>query len=204
MNSKVDPEGNKGTRILAATPFDFVTKVLPFRPAIAPDQKAGIQLMQDTIARAQDTAQYKAFVASKDIEGAKKFINTAVKEAFDDAARNASNPSSPYALPGVEQILQNIPGLQDLALSRKVLAPAIQAKVPLPSPSTVYNLGLAAVQKGELSLNQLATDMSVIYKAAQLQNIESKQLVGMGIAPIAQYNVKINNGDLLDKKVNIS
>lgn len=203
MNSKVDPTGERNTRILGSSPVDFL-QTLQFKPAMAPDQKAGVQLLQETVAQAQDTSQYKALIAAKDIEGAKKFLNNAVKESFDLSSKNASNPSSPYALPVIEQILNTTPALQQLPFVQKVLGPAIEGKVPLQDPSRVYAIGLAAVSEGKITLNQLAVDMSVIYKQAQRINIQSKQLVGMGIAPIEAYNVTIQNGDFIDPKVNLA
>lgn len=203
MNSKVDPSGQRGTRILGSSPVDFL-QTLQFHPAMAPDQKAGVSLLQETVAQAQDTSQYKALIAAKDVEGAKKFLNQSVREAFDISAKNALNPKSPYALPVIEQILTTTPALQELPFAQKVLSPAIEAKIPLQDPSRVYALGLSAVSEGKISLNQMAIDLSVIYKQAQRINIQSKQLIGMGVAPIEQYNVTIQNGDFVDPKVNLA
>ncbi len=203
MNSRVDPDGQRGTRILGSSPVDFL-QTLQYKPAIAPDQKAGVNLVQTTVAQAQDTAQYKALLAAKDVEGAKKFLNEAVKEAFKQASNLVSSPDNPYALPTIETILSNTPALSELPFVQKVLSPAIAAKIPLADASKIYALGIAAVSKGDISLNQMAVDMSVIYRQAQRINIQSKQLIGMGIAPLEAYNVKIQNGDLIDPKVNLA
>ena len=82
-----------------------------------------------------------------------------------------------------------------------VLDPAIQAGLDLNSPSKVFNLGLSAVQKGDISANQFAIDYATMYRAAQRLNVTSKQLFGLGISPTEQYNTKLDTGTFISHTV---
>jgi hypothetical protein len=57
-----------------------------------------------------------------------------------------------------------VAAFQAYPLVQKVLNPAIAANVPLSDPTTVFNLTLSAIKRGDLSIAQAAADLSNVYR----------------------------------------
>lgn len=201
LNSKVSPDGT--SRILGTSPIE-VLKNLQFRPELSADSKAVVQMYTDTAQTVMASPKYKQLVAAKDVEGANKLVDNAIKEMFTAQAALVKDPSNPYYLPTITQIVSQTPALRDYKINQVVLAPAATAGVDLSNPSTVFGLTVDAVRKNKLTANEAAIELATIYRQGQRVNIASKQFTNLGIAPLEQYNVKISTGGLLDDTVNMA
>jgi hypothetical protein len=201
LNSKIAPDGS--SRSLGTSPIE-VLKNLQYRPELSPDSEAVVQIYTDTAQTIIASPKYKQLVAAKDVEGANKLVNDAIKEVFTSQAALVKDASNPYYLPSVTQIINQTPALKDFKLSQKVLAPAATAGIDLSNPSTVFGLVVDSVRKGTMNANQAAIELSTIYRQGQRVNIASKQFTNLGIAPLEQYNVKIGTGSMLDDTVNMA
>lgn len=201
INSKVSPDGT--TRILGTSPIE-VLRNLQFRPELAADSRAVIQMYSDVAQATIASPKYKQLVAAKDVEGANKLVNDAIKEAFAAQSALVKDASNPYYLPNVMQIINQTPALKEYKLTQEILAPAAAAGIDLSNPSAVFGQVVDAVRKGKIPVNQAAIELSTIYRQGQRVNIASKQLSNLGIAPLEAYNVKINTGGMLDETVNMA
>ena len=201
INSKVSPDGS--TRILGTSPVE-VLKNLQFRPELAADSRAVVQMYSDVAQATIASPKYKQLVAAKDVEGANKLVNDAIKEAFAAQSALVKDPSNPYYLPNVMEIVRQTPALKDYKLTQEVLAPAAAAGIDLSNPSAVFGQVVDAVRKGKIPVNEAAIQLSTIYRQGQRVNIASKQFSNLGIEPLEAYNVKINAGGFLDDTVNMA
>lgn len=201
INSKLDPEGR--IRILGTSPIDTL-KNLQYRPELGPDTKPVIQLMTDTAQEVINSAKYKQLVQAKDVEGANKLVNDTVNQVFAQQAALVKDPSNPYYLPNISEIVKQSPGLNDLKIVQKIIVPFNTAGIDMSNPNVVFQAGLKAVANKEITLNDFAVELSTIYRQGQRVNIASKQLSNFGIAPIESYNVKVNLVGMFDTTVNLA
>jgi hypothetical protein len=207
LNSKVDPTG--GRRLLASTPIDGL-RVLRLRPELSSDAKVTVQLMTDATEAAMASTQYKQAVAAKNPEEANKIINEAIKRTFQEKAAIVSDSTNPYYLPNIETIISTSPDLKravdanEFPVYSQVLRPLSAAGVSLNSPDLVFQALVRPVTEGKIPLNQAAIELATIYRQGQRVNIESKQMLNFGIAPIESYNVKINTGGLTNDTVDMA
>lgn len=177
---------DSGIRLLGATPSDAL-KTLSFNPTITPDMNAGIGILN------QAKQLVDAKLAGQPIAG------PAAQAAYDDAVNKQANlllqasanhtqdPTSAYYLPGADKIVTAAPALQQDPVWTKVLAPMVAAKADLSNPAVVTGYVSAAVQAGTITLNQGAAGITNIYQRGQEMNLQSKQLVGLGLTPKVSY-----------------
>ena len=201
LNSKIDPSGQ--TRILATSPVELL-KVLQYSPELNAATKPVISLIRDAAQNVQADPKYKALVQSKDVQGATDYLNGTIRETFKQQATKVSGPDNPYWLPNITELAAQSPGIKEFPLYTQVLAPLATAGVDTSDPGTVFLQSIKAVKDGKIGLNQMAIQLSAIYRQGQRVNIASKQLTNLGITPIESYNVKINTGGLLDATVNMA
>lgn len=202
LNSRAaNPDGSN--RLLAPSPAQFL-QLLKYGPQLGPDTKTTTDLMISAAKRIQETPAYKTAVASKNVEDQITLVNDGVKAAFASANAVVKDPSNPYFLPAIDDIIKQSPGLMASNTFLQVINPATQAGVNLSSPEMVLNLGLKAVQSGKVKLNELAVDLGTIYKQGQRVNIQSKQFIPLGLAPKESYNVKVDIGGITDDTIDMS
>lgn len=207
LNSKVDPSGR--TRILAATPVDAL-KILQYRPELSPDAKSTVQLMTDALESAKKTPAYKTAEAAKNLPGMEAAVNAEIQRVFQEKSALVSGPDNPYYLPSIDAIVKMSPNLKtavekgQFPAYSKVVAPLAAAGVDVSDPSKVFSAFVNLIQKGEVSLNQGAIELATIYKQGQRVNIESKQMLNLGLTPLESYKVKINTGGMFNDTVDMA
>jgi hypothetical protein len=201
LNSKISPSGE--SRILATSPVDLL-KILPYAPEFGKDSRSAVKLITETAQTVQADSKYKALLASKDIQGATDYLNSSIRQVFADQAAKVSGPDNPYWLPNITQIAEQSPGVKEFPLYAQVLAPLAASGVDTSDPNTVFMQSLRAVKDGKIGLNQMAIQLSAIYRQGQRVNIASKQLTNLGITPIEAYNVNVNTGDIFNSTVNLA
>ena len=201
LNSKVSPTGE--SRILATSPVELL-KVLQYSPELNGSTKPVIGLIRDTAQAVQADPKYKALVQAKDVQGATDYLNGTIKEVFKQQAAKVSGPDNPYWLPNITTIADQSPGIKEFPLFNQVIAPLAAAGVDTSDPGIVFMQSLKAVKDGKIGLNQMAIQLSSIYRQGQRLNIASKQLTNLGITPLESYNVRVNTGDIFDDTVNMA
>jgi len=199
VNRRLSPNGTQ-TRLLGTTPVQTL-QTLAYKPALAPDQQAGVSLLTNAAAEAEKDPTYVQLKNAKDFAGANARMNELIKGVFKQQAVLVDGPTNIYHLPAAAEIIKQSPGLQELPFVQKVLAPLIKAGVPTTEPSQVYSAGLDAVKKGDITANQFAIDYAAIYKQGQRVNVASKQIMNLGIAPEEAYRTKINTGSFISDTV---
>lgn len=197
INKRIDPELR--IRQLATSPVELL-QVLRLQPSLSAGQRQVVDLVTRTADEIKlGDAKYRALVQNKDLEGATKYLNDAIREAIKLDGRDATNPNSLYNLPSVAQLATLMPGIKSLATYEKVLAPMIAAGVDLSTPDKVFSAQVQAIAEGKLSLNEAATDAAAIYRNAQGANLRTRQLVGMGLPVKEEYRVPMPIGLISNK-----
>ena len=115
--------------------------------------------------------------------------------------RNTTDPNSVGYLPGMASIIGMIPFTAQTDLYKKVLMEPIKAGVDVSTPSQVYNLGVEAVRRGTMKLDDFVKDYTAIYRQAQELNQASKQTGSMGLPAISSYVTDLRTGGLFDQKI---
>lgn len=190
---QVDPNNPASPRILATSPNDLF-ETLQYNPTLSSGQQQVVSRMIELRNEAMQDPQFRLLDPKKDGEKAKEFINKFVREGIAQDAKRVSGPDNLFALPNPAYLIEKVPALQNTTLAQKIILPLAKAGVDINDPSSLYKATLDAVSKGEVKLNEVAVDLSVLYRHAQRINIEAKGFVSLGIAPKESYNVSIRNG----------
>jgi len=202
LNESVDPTGDR-FKAIGASPASAIRVLQYVDPkGMTPDMKAGSNLLIGTASEIAKTPEYQALAGKPAEQDA--MINNAVRATLKQQEALMEGPNNVYTLPDARTLVKNNPKLLDLPFVKTVLAPIMATNAVMNTPSDVYAAGLAAVRDGKIGMNQFAVDMSTLYRSAQRDNIESKQLPNMGLAPIEAYNVKLDTGDFLSPTVNVA
>ena len=190
MNQGLDRDG--GTRVLATSPVQYGNLKDTVRIEIPIAMRSADALFNKAASEIKGTQPFVNAIAAKDVIARDKIVNTAVQNAFDEAAKEVKDPSNPYWLPAMGEIVAKSPALMELALYKNVLAPLEKAGVELTTPANVYQQGLIAVGKGDITLNQFALDYATIYARGQRLNVEASQINNMGIIARKSYNTPVS------------
>lgn len=198
-----------GQAFIAMSPAD-VGKVLSTSPDLLASLNAQQKKAAEMILEAQQVlGEPKNKIALADDKTGSK-ARALVSQRLQDTVtghlalpgNNTENPfyvGEPSAYIG-SAATPGIPTFQNYPLVQKVFNPAIAAGGSLADPNVPYNLTLAAVKSGEITLSQAAADFAAIYKrisAVHRATVDFKKFAIALPADGATYRAKVN-GQLID------
>lgn len=125
-------------------------------------------------------------------------INTDVTTKLDTYLQNINpaDKSNPFNIPSFAAVLK-MPGMGDLPLVSQVLAPAVASGTQLTDPNTIFHTGLAAVEAGKISQEDLISGIKAVVQKGVDTNLAALNLPKFGIVPnelMQKYPTTITTG----------
>jgi hypothetical protein len=179
------------------------TKVtgVPMLGSSPSDAMESLEILGTTVAAVREET-LGLLKQAKDLVAANKMIDPNKKEqvnaAFDAQVRElvaqqyrsiTPNSGNIFDIGDLRAYLGNstddkmgISSLKNLAISQKLLLPAIESNIPMDNPRDVLNLAISAVQKNQITSTEFM-ELGDVYRRANEINLASKNLVGLGIVP---------------------
>lgn len=188
---------NGGMKVFGESPADTInalrrdTPTLPdsFNPAITVLQQ-GSQAAQAEISK--QVMSPDGQLLKKDPAAQKAIINQSIAAtAANYQANIQTGKGNPYEAPSVSVILNEPNGLKDTAFGKAVLQTLVATGQNNPSPDMVIAMGIAAVDKGELTLNDVRDGVTGFYENATQLNNATGGFLQLGVPTQQGYKTKI-------------
>lgn len=157
----------EATRTLTATP----TNLPDIKRETAAVLSAALQALQ-----ASKTVDHKDKAASDAFVN--KFVNDQIKAQYSSIIPNAQNL---FDVGDLSSYL-SLSAIKDLPVTQKVLVPLAASNVPLNDPKLIFGFLKKAVKDGTLTTSQV-TDITTVYRKANLINQEARDFRSLGIIP---------------------
>lgn len=187
-----------GIPMLGATPSESLEALQLLGTTVAAVREETVQLLKD----AKDITDQNKLLDPKNKEAVavefNKNVNTLVRNQFSVIKPGSGNI---FDVGDLRSYLGNstddkmgVSTMKNMAISQKLLIPAIEANQPMHDPRVVIQLAIAAVKKGTISSSEYL-ELSDIYRRANELNQASLNLPGLGIvAPNNGKNYNIRYG----------
>lgn len=188
---------NGGLKVFGETPADTIevlrrdTPKLPdsFKPAVTVLEQ-GFQAAQVEIAK--QVLSPDGQMIKKDAAAQKTIRNQTIAATAAGFQSNIqTGKGNPYEAPSVSVILGEPNGLADSAFGKVVLQTLVATGQNNPSPDMVIAMGIAAVDKGELTLNDVRDGVSSFYQNATGINNATGGFLQLGVPAQQGYKTKI-------------
>lgn len=175
-----------GIPSLGATPAEALDNLKILGTTVAAIREETMSLLKD----AETLTQNNKLIDPKNKPAVEqdfnKNVNTLVREQFRLIKPNSGNI---FDVGDLRSYLGNstddkmgVSTLKNMAISQKLLIPAIEANQPMNDPRVVIQMAIAAVKKGTISSSDYL-ELSDIYRRANEINQSSLNLLGLGIVP---------------------
>lgn len=181
--------GNTPAETIGVLTKDQVNLPDSYKPAVNVLQQAS-QLAQDEIAKkilVPGNEDLKKNAAAK-----AEILNDSVKSVALGYQRNIQNDKgNPYQAPPIEVILGEKNGLADSKFGKVVLQTLVATGQPSPTPDMLIASGIAAMDKGELSLNDVRDGVTSFYQNAVGINNATGGFLQLGVPAQQGYTTKL-------------
>lgn len=159
---------------------------------VNPAVKPVITVLQDAYTLARNPANAQA-MGIKDAATLDNAVSGLVNQKVTAMAADikANDSSNIYQAPPLTA-LATLPAVKNNPLYAKVLAPQVKAGMTETDPNKILALTSAAIQNGDISLQDAASGMAGLFSSAVAMNTGTKDYLRFGIAPQAGYNTTLD------------
>lgn len=207
--------GGGEMKVFGNTPADTVAVLQKDTPKLPDSWKPSIEILQTASQSAQAEISKQLLgpqgeSLKKDPAARAKILNQAVTQTAAAYQSNIQNDKgNPYQAPAISTVLSEPNGLKDSKFGQAVLQTMVSTGQDNPTPDMLIAMGVAAVDRGEISLNDVRDGVTSFYQNAVGINNATGGFLQMGVPAQQGYNTKIQNlatrteslGDFLNPQV---
>lgn len=187
-------------KVFGNTPADTISVLQKDQPKLPDSYKPAIGILQTASQVAADDINKKLLVPGnedlkKDPAARAKILNQSVNAVAAGYQANIQNDKgNPYQAPAVSTILnEKANGIADSKFGKVVLQTLVATEQNYPTPDLLIAQGLAAVQTGELSLNDVRDGITSFYQNAVGINNATGGYLQLGVPAQQGYNTKLES-----------
>lgn len=186
--------------VFGNSPAETINAITKDQPKLPDSWKPAVSILQAASQVATDSINQKLLVPGN--EDLKKnpaaraaILNDSVKQVATNYQANIQNDKgNPYQAPAISTILdENLNGTSDSKFAISVLQTLAATNQQYPSPDLLIASGIAAVDRGELSINDVRDGVTQFYQNAVSINTATGGYLQLGIPPQAGYNTKLES-----------
>lgn len=167
-----------GVPMLGATPADAIRNVQNSTVKIAPARERLMGILK----QAQEALAANPMLAgSKDQDAKDAFVNKFVQDQIMLQYSSGGKDSGNMFNVGDLSSVFGMSAVAALPVTQKFLMPASKSGVKLEDPKVVFDLAIAAVNKGQISSNDFQ-DLATVYQMANDLNLRASNPFGFGIS----------------------
>ncbi len=201
-----DSELAGGATILAPSPARAV-ELLHSVPIKLTSAQGPVKDILDSATATVAAAGQAGTIDLKDKAVREAAINKAAITTLANQARKIipGDNSNVFQIAPLGALINAAPELQTLPVVSKVIAPALAAGSDLSNPDTVFHTAMVAMDKGQISYEEMVEGLSYVYQRGVKVNLEARQLqsLGLNLEPkkkgdpsMMTFNVPISTGNL--------
>lgn len=174
-----DSEAAGGATILApsaAGAIELLSKLpLKLTPAQGP--------VKDLLDSAVLMTKGDASVNPKDISSVRQSLNSNATQLLARQAQqiNPGDSGNVFQIPPLGAVITAAPGLQNLPVVSKVIAPLIASGADVSNPDQVFHAAIDAVNTGKITVPDMIEGLATTYQTAVKVNLEARQLQSLGL-----------------------
>lgn len=104
------------------------------------------------------------------------------KKLADYTKTVTTDTKNPLTVPAISDLVK-LPGVANTPFAQKVITPAVSSGVDLNNPDKLFSAGMAAVEAGTISQEQLVDGIHSLYVKGVATNLASREFTKYGIIP---------------------
>lgn len=184
-------------KVFGETPAQTIAVLTKDSPKLPDSFAPAVSILQGAAGVAQEEIAKQSLDPTKDIkknpQAQAQILNTSVKAYAAQAQSNIQHgKGNPYEAPSIETVLAEPNGLKDSKFGQVVLQTMASTGQNNPSPDMVIAMGLEAVNKGELSLNEARDGITSFYENAVGIKNATGGFLQLGVPPQQGYKTRIS------------
>lgn len=187
-------------KVFGNTAAETVAVLTKDQPNLPDSYKPAVGILQTASQVAADEINKKLLVPGnedlkKNPQARAQILNSSVTQVAAQYQSNIQNDKgNPYQAPAVNTILaEKANGLAETKFGKVVLATMSATDQQYPSPDLLIASGIAAVDKGELSLNDVRDGVTSFYQNAVGINNATGGYLQLGVPAQQGYNTKLES-----------
>lgn len=179
---------------------DTISAITKDQPQLPDSWKPAVSILQAGSQVASESINKQLLVPGneglkKDPVARAKILNESVTQVAKGYQANIQNDKgNPYQAPAISTVLsEKGNGLADSKFGKVVLQTLVATEQNYPTPDMLIASGIAAVDKGELSLNDVRDGVAAFYQNAVGINNATGGYIQLGVPPQVGYNTKLDS-----------
>lgn len=189
--------GGGEMKVFGNTPADTVAVLVKDAPKLPDSWKPSVTVLQDASQAAQNeitkiglTEQGQAL--KKDPVARAKILNEQVTKVAAGYQSNIQNDKgNPYQAPAISTVLSEPNGLKDSKFGQAVLQTMVSTGQDNPTPDMLIAMGVAAVDRGELTINDVRDGVTGFYQNAVGINNATGGFLQLGVPAQQGYRTSV-------------
>lgn len=179
------------------TPADTIDTLLRDTPNLPDSFAPAVSILQqgEQAAQAEISKQVMSpdgQMLKKNAAQQKQIRNDAIRQVAANAMSNIqTGKGNPYEAPAVSVVLAEPNGLADSNFGKVVLQTLVATNQNNPTPDMVLAMGIAAVDKGDLTLNEVRDGVASFYQNATALNNATGGFLKLGVPTQDGYKTRI-------------
>jgi hypothetical protein len=184
-------------KVFGNSPADTIAVLTKDQPNLPDSYKPAVSILQAASQVASDEIAKKLLVpGSEDLKknpaARAQILNESVTQVAKGYQANIQNDKgNPYQAPAISTVLSEKNGLAESKFGKVVLATLVATEQNYPTPDTLMASGIAAVDRGELSLNDVRDGVTSFYQNAVGINNATGGYLQLGVPAQQGYKTKI-------------
>lgn len=185
-------------KLFGNTPADTINILTKDQPNLPDSWKPAVSVLQAASSVAAESINKQLLVPGneslkKDPAARAKILNESVTQVAKGYQANIQNDKgNPYQAPAISTVLsEKSNGLADSKFGKVVLQTLVATDQNYPTPDMLIASGIAAVDKGELSINDVRDGVTAFYQNAVGINNATGGYIQLGVPPQVGYKTKL-------------
>lgn len=184
--------------VFGNSPAETINALTKDQPKLPDSWKPAVSVLQTASTVAAESISKQLLVPGneglkKDPAARAKILNESVTQVAKGYQANIQNDKgNPYQAPAISTVLsEKGNGLADSKFGKVVLATLVATDQNYPTPDMLIASGIAAVDKGELSINDVRDGVTAFYQNAVGINNATGGYIQLGVPPQVGYKTKL-------------
>lgn len=179
------------------TPADTINTLRRDTPNLPDSFAPAVSILQQGAQAAQAEISKQVMspdgqMLKKDAAQQKQILNDSIRQVAANAMSNIqTGKGNPYEAPAISVVLAEPNGLADSNFGKVVLQTLVATNQNNPTPDMVLAMGIAAVDKGELTLNEVRDGVASFYQNATALNNATGGFLKLGVPTQDGYKTRI-------------
>lgn len=191
--------GGGDMKVFGNTPSDTIAAIQKDQPKLPDSWKPAVGILQQAGEISTAEINQKLLVPGnedlkKNPQARAQILNGTVKTVAAQYQSNIQNDKgNPYQAPAISTVISEKNGLAESKFGKVVLATLVATDQNYPTPDMLMATGIAAVDRGELSLNDVRDGVTSFYQNAVGINNATGGYLQLGVPAQQGYNTKLES-----------